>query len=214
VLASLFLPLAEAVARAALPLLQMLAGINNLPKLNLPLPTPEEIGAIAERIAGTPPFRVIEVVTVLALAGLVFLLAVRRFRLLRNPDALDEDRESILTRELVWHQFRSMFGRKAKLAEPTAPPFLVLAGDDPRIAIRLAYQAMLAWAYKHSGPRPPGDSPNAYANRLNNNNPTAQAVIDTLTQAYVRARYGGPVSLEDAQHAQAAMELLRGKGLE
>lgn len=213
-LALLLLPLAEMVARALLPILQALAGINNIPRLNLPLPTPEEINAVAERIARTPPFRIIEVVTVLALAGLIFLLAVRRFRLLRDPNAIEEDRESILSRELVWNQLRSLFGHRSKSSEAAAPPFLALAGDDPRTAIRLAYQAMLAWAQKQTGPRPPGETPIAYAYRLARSVPSAHEAVTALTQTYVNARYGGPISAEDVQRAQAAMALLQGIGLE
>jgi hypothetical protein len=202
----LLMPIAEMIARALLPILQSLTGLNDLPKLSLPIPTPEEIAAAAEQIARTPPFRIIEIIIVLAIAGLIFLLAVRRFRLLANPNNDNEDRESILSRELLWSQLKALFVRNRSDAASLVPPFFVLDGDDPRLVIRRAYQAMLAWGEQHVTARQPGQTPTQYAHRLSLTAPRKSNAITDLTHAYMRARYGENVSVDDAREAQTAIK--------
>jgi hypothetical protein len=108
-------------------------------------------------------------------------------------------------------QLFNLFHRKPSV--PAAqPPFLPLAGprDDPRLMVRRAYQAMLAWALSLSLPaRRAGQTPQAYAETIAQSLPQGRPDLDVLTRAYLAARYAaeGP-SLEEARSAQGAVRQL------
>jgi hypothetical protein len=181
----------------------------------LELPQPEEVAERGVEVIEQNPWlaaaRDLTVVLVLlAAVGLVLWWAVRRFS--RPPRReVDEQRESIATRELVWGQLRSLLRRRPAPAGP-ALPYLALsgAGDDPRLIVRRAYQAMLAWAQSASQPRAAGQTPATYGEALARAWPQARQAIGTLTGAYERARYApdGP-SLAEARSAEGALAELR-----
>ena len=151
-------------------------------------------------------------VAIVSLIALVFWWAVRRFASRARRDA-DETRESIATRELLWAQLRNLLRRRRR-AEPALSAYLPLSGanDDPRRIVRQAYQAMLEWAPVLSLPRRrAGQTPAAYAETLRQAIPEGEAAIETLTGAYVLARYAADAPSRDvAQASLSAIKHLRG----
>ena len=142
--------------------------------------------------------------------GLIFGPAVRRFRSARMID-VDETRESILSRQLLWAQLKSLFSHRNGRPPAAASLYLALVGppDDARLIVRRAYQTMLDWAYALSLPRAAGQTPRAYAEVLAGALPQGQEAIATLTNAYVHARYAAEApSLEEARNAQGALAQL------
>jgi len=208
-LSILLLPVAEALARAIAPLLKLLIGLSAiLPKINFNAPTPEEINAAARQLARTPPFRLLEVVILIALLVLIFIIAVRRFRLFGLTNTDDETRESIFSRDLLWKQLKNLFARPVSPTAPTLPPFLALdpASTDPRLAVRRAYQTFLAWAQARKQTRTPQQTPFRYAQSLSSALPQARDPITTITDAYVRARYGQAISVDEARQVERAVQ--------
>jgi hypothetical protein len=147
---------------------------------------------------------------VLALV-LLFWWAVRRFSR-RSRGNADETRESIATRDLLLNQLLALFRRRPPGAAPE-PAYLALSGpnDDPRLMVRRAYQAMLEWAPALSLPmRRAGQTPAAYAEILRQALPEGGPAIETLTGAYVLARYAAEApSLDMARSAAGAVNQLR-----
>ncbi|HKZ70038.1 MAG TPA: DUF4129 domain-containing protein [Anaerolineales bacterium] len=209
----LVLPIINLFVQAVLwPLLQTLLRFSaNAPQLDLGPLSPEEIAATAARIARTPPFRFFEVIVLLCIAVFVFMVAVRRFRLLATANDADEIRESVLSRELLWSQLKSLFARQSHSFTPTLPNFLTLHGppDDPRLIVRRAYQSMLTWATARNLARAPRQTPMMYAEALYRAVPSAAESIARLTAAYLRARYGEHVTEEEAGLARQVVEQLQ-----
>lgn len=132
--------------------------------------------------------------------------ALRRFHWLTNPDA-EEQRDSILSRELLLKQLRNLFRRPASAGGPPLPPYLPLLNSDPRARIRRAYQAMLEWAKRKGWPRAAGQTPVQYAAALIQNQPPAREALAALTHHYQQARYSAePLEAADAQAAESAVE--------
>jgi hypothetical protein len=208
-LSILLLPIAEAIARAIAPLLKLLLGLSlALPKLGFSVPTPEEINAAARELARTPPFRLIEVAVLLALLAVFFIIAVRRLRLFGLNDSADETRESIFSRDLLWQQLKTLLARRAVASPIATPPFLALDpfSNDPRLIVRRAYQDLLVWAQARQQSRNPQQTPAHYARSLGHTWPTARPALETLTDAYLRARYGQHISAEEARQAERAVQ--------
>jgi len=139
------------------------------------------------------------------------MVAVRRFRLLATANDADEIRESVLSRELLWSQFKSLFARQSHSFTPTLPNFLTLHGppDDPRLIVRRAYQSMLTWATARNLARAPRQTPMMYAEAIYRAVPSAAESIARLTAAYLRARYGEHVTEEEAGLARQVVEQLQ-----
>jgi hypothetical protein len=147
---------------------------------------------------------------VLMALAVIFWLAARRLGLLRTLDE-DEQRESILSGDLLWAQLRQLFRRRRVAADKSAA-YLQLNGspDDARLRVRRAYQGMLEWAQSIRLPRAAGQTPGSYARLLAGAVPEAHDAIDILTQAYVQARYADEApAVETARSAEgAAAQLL------
>ena len=148
---------------------------------------------------------------IVAAVVLVFWWAVRRFTGRARRDA-DETRENIATRELLLAQLKNLLHRRQRDGA-ARPAYLALSGanDDPRLIVRRAYQAMLEWAPVLSLPaRRAGQTPAAYAETLRQALPEGEAAIETLTGAYVLARYAAEApSMDVAQAAMSAIKHLR-----
>lgn len=182
--------------------------------LNVRLPrlfSPEDF----ERFVNSPAVRTSSrwgiLLVLLGVMGVVFWLAVRR---LSGPAPLnaDETRESILSRQLLWAQLKRLLARRRPQAASSPPPFLALSGpaDDPRLIVRRAYQALLAWAQTVRPPRAPGQTPKQYAEGLTLAVPAGEEAITTLTEAYVRARYSAEApAMEEARKAESAVSQLQ-----
>jgi hypothetical protein len=85
-----------------------------------------------------------------------------------------------------------------------------LAGDEPRVAVRRVYQAMLAWAAARGQSREPHQTPAMYADVLAAALPPASAALGTLTEVYVHARYANePPTPDDARLAAASLDTLQ-----
>lgn len=189
--------------------------------LQLPqLPTLPEFGetagatlnAILESTAFKATSRSFTVLIILLVFALLFALAIRHFLKLTSRE-IDETRESVLTKELLLAQLRNLFARPRPAGPPApVPPYLALAGapDDPRLIIRRAYQAMLEWAKQRGLPRLAGETPQKYAETLQQSLPATREALTTLTQAYIPTRYSTTApSLEDARRAENAIAQLK-----
>jgi hypothetical protein len=147
---------------------------------------------------------------IIAALGLLFWWAVRRFARRKAGDS-DETRESIASRELLMAQIKNLFTPRRRAA--LEPAYLSLSGsnDDPRLMVRRAYQAMLEWAASLSLPtRHAGETPAAYAAILRDALPEGGPAIETLTGAYVQARYAADApSMDVARAAISAINQLR-----
>ncbi len=143
--------------------------------------------------------------------ALLFWWAVRRFTRRARHD-VDETRESIATRALLLAQLKSLLPRRRTKTSPDAA-FLALSGasDDPRLIVRRAYQAMLAWASGLSLPaRRAGETPTAYSEILRQALPEGAPAFEILTGAYVQARYAAEApSMDVARAALGAINHLR-----
>ncbi len=173
-----------------------------------PPSTPEAAGNTAVILGNRGLF------TLVALGVFIVLIwfALRRFLSQPNAEA-DETRESIVSFELMMGQLKKLFSRRrpAGAARPL-PPYLPLTGppDDPRLIVRRAYQALLAWAQTLRPPRAPGQTPSQYAAVLTLAVPEGEEAIAALTDAYVRVRYSAEApSLEEAHNVEGAVAQLQ-----
>jgi hypothetical protein len=182
--------------------------------LTLPLPRIFDVELI-EALLHSPAMHIsvrwLALVLLVAGGGLIFWLALRRALASPLADG-DEVRDSILSGPLIWAQLRGLLARRRQRPERGSPPYLPLAGpgDDPRLIVRRAYQAMLEWALSIPLPRAAGQTPGAYADALAGLVPEGREAIQRLTGVYLLARYAAEApSLEDARFAEGAVACLR-----
>ena len=141
----------------------------------------------------------------LILFVLAAIWALRRSGLLsrHNPD---EIRESIASRELLIDQLKHLLKRLRRRREPDRGLYLPLSGDDPRRAVRQAYQEFLEWARIRLRARAPYQTPSMYAQRLGGLSEAQQEPVSRLTTLYLRARYAADeLTPDEAQSARAAL---------
>jgi len=168
---------------------------------------------LAEESAEVPAiFTVIlQVILVLGLIGVIvaiFYLATRGRRKRRAllEEEVIETRETVLSADLLRDQLQDLLN---SLRRPRAPPiFLDLSSaDDPRRVIRELYQRVLQRAIDLSLPRRRGQTPETYRGTLSDLCPGEDGDLETLTDAYVVARYGTkPPEQEQVQSAQQAFQ--------
>jgi Domain of unknown function (DUF4129) len=206
--ALIILPIGELIGRALWPILQFFVGLSANFQLRSLGPTPEQINDVAQQLARTPPFRVIEIALILLVLIIVFRLAVRRWRLLKSVKDEEETHESVFSQELLWDQLKQLFTRRTTPAKANPPPYLALEGvaEDPRLIVRQAYQTFLAWAKSNEQERLPHQTPAMLGAALSETTPQFKKELATLTQIYTQARYGQAVSKEEAAQAQEAVQ--------
>jgi hypothetical protein len=209
--------LAFVLAWLLAPVLKYLA--EAIRQINFQLPRPPNLQAASKQtldfFARYPALnfarRGLVLFVIVAVLVLVFWWAVRRFALRTRGDN-DETRENIATPELLLTQLKNLLNRRHR-GGAAQPAYLTLAGarDDPRLMVRRAYQAMLEWAPAISLPaRRAGQTPAAYAETLRQALPAGEAAFETLTGAYVQARYAAEApSMEAARAATGAIIQLR-----
>jgi hypothetical protein len=151
------------------------------------------------------------VLILLAGIALVFWLALNRLGQ-RRASGVEETREGIASRALIGQQLGGLLRRLWPGGRQKLTPFVKLHGQphEPRLIIRRAYQAMLAWASESlEQPREPAQTPGAYAERLSARLPQAGQALGILTAAYLKARYApaAPTAAEAEQARQAAAYL-------
>lgn len=136
----------------------------------------------------SPELRLILVLLFLSLGALsLFWLAWRQRRRQIGRDGVVEERQSIGSLDLLLDQLGKLLKRL-----PPVEPFLDLSSIvGPRRAIRLLYQHILAAAKSAGHPRAPGQTPSSYENSLSRVLPAQRSDLQTLTEAYLAARYGG-----------------------
>lgn len=150
-----------------------------------------------------PPilFQIFQTVAILAGILLVVWLLTRALRKREEkvePDGIVEERESILSTDLLKAQLQGLFDG---LRRRRPPPFLEL-GDlqDTRRTVRQVYQTVLAQADALESPRRWGQTPDRYEETLIALYPEGQGAWDTITHVYDSARYSTePPTTEEAQ---------------
>lgn len=149
------------------------------------------------------------IVLILIVFALLAIWALRRSGLLSRRN-LDETRESIATRDLLRRQWQSFLARRRKRSTVASSQYLTLSGDDPRQAVRRAYQGFLEWARVRTPGRAPHQTPTMYAQKVGELSEVPQESVDQLTALYLRARYANDrLTSEEAQIAQSALVRLQ-----
>jgi hypothetical protein len=181
-----------------------------------PIPTPDQddLEKIEQTVRNLPPgldvaLRIILALGIVLMIVTVFLIAMRR-RKTRLTSGIVEARESVWSWDLMKEQLASLLRRPRRDASP--PPFLPLLGDavDPRLAIRAAYQNLLALALEKGYPRASAETPYSYIRKLLTLVPDQEQTLRTITDAYVVARYSQqPPSSAQATAAWEAVEQIR-----
>ncbi|MCC7358157.1 MAG: DUF4129 domain-containing protein [Anaerolineales bacterium] len=194
------------------PVIRALTGRLDSAFVFSPLPTLEETGQQTLSFLEQHPMlnvarQGLSLLVVVMVIGLVFWFALQRFNRGGRRN-LDEERDSIATRDLLLAQLRALLFRP-RAGPAAASGYLALAGprDDPRLMVRRTYQTLLEWAPASSLPRrTAGQTPAAYASALAEALPQATDAIDALTHTYVLARYADEApSLAEAHAAQSAL---------
>lgn len=207
-LALVFLPLGEMLGRLIWSVLNLFINLGNNLQLRSLGPSPEQVNALAQSLARTPPFRAIEIVIGVLVMLVLFRLAVRRLRLLRRLAGDEDQHETILTRDLLLTQLKTLFRARKQTQPAPTPPYLALEGaeGDPRLRVRAAYQAFLEWAARHNQARLPHQTPEHLAQALGQALPQHQQAVALLTRIYSQARYGLSITADEAVQAQTALQ--------
>jgi hypothetical protein len=150
-----------------------------------------EIEQGASASAGLPPNlgRIVLSIVIIGTLLLVFYLVWRRRGHRRQNSLSLEDRDSIMTRDMLLDQMRewlnSLRPRRAEVLFEQN-----LDASDPRQAIRLLYRRLLQSARKLGRPRAPGQTPASFGRLLVSLVPTESEGVEQVTQRYVAVRYG------------------------
>lgn len=106
---------------------------------------------------------------------------------------------------------RAQWGReRPSLPRPTPPRFIRLNALSPRDKVRYFYLSTVRRAGEKGVPRAPQETPLEYVRDLETNWPDAREDIETLTTAFVEARYGrDPISPKAVNPIQAAWRRAR-----
>jgi hypothetical protein len=148
-------------------------------------------------------------VIALVLFAAAVIWALHRSGLLSRRN-FEETHESIASRELLIDQLKHLLKRLRRKREAEKGLYLPLSGDDPRLAVRRAYQEFLEWARVRLQPRLPAQTPTHYAERLGHLSAAHQESASRLTALYLRARYAkDQLTPDDVQAAQSALARLQ-----
>lgn len=142
---------------------------------------------------------------IVALAVLILLSALRRYRTNRHATLVDEDRESLWSRELVLGQLRAAIRRRR--TEPASTDSSHL-GRTPA-SVREAFRALSFLAQQHGLGRRVAESASSYSQRLVAAWPDTASAIEDLTARYLRVRYGEWTVAADNERARADWEAVR-----
>jgi hypothetical protein len=215
-----------AIAYLILLLLEpLLTWVQTLARPDAPVPQlqlPDFQRQIEEMGQGTTPAsltlgewpRWVGLAGLIVLIGVIFALALRRFRRSAGGET-DEIREMILSGDLLqaqlatlWRNWRDRFRRAP---ERVFDPFLSLEGEvDARRAVRAIYQALLGAAKARGLPRLRSQTPLEYQRTLEEAFPDAQDALNTITSGYQRARYAPqPPPTEHVEWVRQAWNRLR-----
>ena len=175
----------------------------------------EQIDRGASPVASLPANLGPIVLAVVLVSGLllVFYLVWRRRGRRRRSTPAIEDRDSIMTRDMLLEQLREWWGGlRPRRAEGLYAQDLDAA--DPRQAVRLLYRRLLQSARRLGRPRARGQTPASFGRSLTSLVPAQGDDVQAVTQRYVAVRYGDrEPSPEQVQAAHSAVERLE-KALE
>lgn len=149
--------------------------------------------------------RGLSVAVVVAVLVLVLLSALRRYRTFWRDEEVDEQRESLWSRDLALAQLRRAFARQR------APRVDRAAIDLTRLpaSVREAYRYLGVLAQRRGVERGLAESASDFSRRLADSWPEVGGPIDDLTARYLRVRYGEEPDEQDRVAARAAWETVR-----
>jgi hypothetical protein len=206
-LAYLFALLLQPLIARLLAMMAQLAG-----KIPIaPVATPQPTEQVVEQVTAVPDaYRWLALVVMVMVALFIFALALRRLRA-RPVATSDEERESILSTELLQSQLAALWQRLRGRFAAASERFLSLAGEGTtRQHIRRLYQQLLVATSARNQPRRRGQTPQEYAHALAGQLPLTQTTLATLTALYDHARYAGEepssIAAEQAQQSWAELE--------
>ena len=200
--------LLEAVLRAT-SLDRWLQQLAQQPPITIDVPPPA-----AEVLGIFPPWLQTVIRIFFALLPILLilgLLMLARRRMKRQPSA-GEERESLWSWSGLADDLRDLLAglRGSQRSGGLRAALAALRGGDPASRVRRSYIRLLLLGEAHERPRPAPQTPHEYAPSAGALLPAAAQPVDTLTDAYERARYNpNGVTAADAdaaEHAWAAIE--------
>lgn len=207
----IFVVIAYGLSFILQPLLRWLLGLfatKQQRQLLQPPSPPPALPSLTTTTATVPDvYRWIALGVFILVVIVIFALVLRRLRAAQNEE-FDEERESILSADLLQDQlarlFQKLFGRLRSASAQN--PFLSLADEhDTRRMIRNAYQNFLAAAVDLGQARSQSQTPREYQQQVAQELPEAASLLATLTEHYDYARYAiEPPTPEAAIAAQQA----------
>lgn len=168
------------------PLIQRLLERLNLDPELLESLSPEpaetvEATEVVERAPVPDEYRWLGLVIIGIITLVVFALVIRRLST-SDTEVLDEERESILSADLLQDQLSSLWDRlRGRFQTQDADdPFMPLDGEESRRRIRAVYQRLLAAAHDVGQPREPAATPVEYEERLTRTRQDAGSINSAL----------------------------------
>lgn len=202
-------PLIKAVAEMFADLLRRLLEWFDSIGLNVDLNVMQSINNFLQSPGFQVAVRGVLTVVVLIAVFIAIVWALYRSGLLSRRN-FEETRDSIASRELLIDQLKHLLNRLRRKREADRGLYLPLSGDDPRRAVRQAYQEFLEWARVRIRPRAPYQTPTMYAQKIGSLSEAQQEPVGRLTALYLRARYAAdPLTSDEAQAAQSALVRLQ-----
>jgi hypothetical protein len=189
-----------------------LQGLANQP-LELGAPPPPANGVLAI----FPPWLQVVLRVFFALLPILLILALlllARSRA-RRRETTDEERESLWSWAGLAEDLRGLLGslRAPARAGGLRAVLAGLRGGDPASRIRRSYIRLLLLGEQRQQPRGIPQTPHEYAPTAGALLPLAAQPVDTLTEAYERARYNPDgVSADDAEAAERAWAAIEQAG--
>jgi hypothetical protein len=190
------------------PLIERLVALLQEAQLFTPLEQPEATPTpmLPEVTPATLPdaYRWLALAVFLLAVVAIFALVLRKLRA-APAELIDEERESILSADLLGNQLSQLwqkwFGRHG-----TEGGFLSLEGEpESRRRVRQVYQELLAAARTLGRARPPDQTPTEYQRPLAAERTEVAPAVAAMTAHYNHARYAPePPSPEAAERAQQA----------
>lgn len=197
------------LVQALMPLIQrllaMLAALELIQPQEQPEATPMPETPAFDPATIPDPYRWLALALSLLAVLLIFALVLRKLR--NTPvEEIDEERESILSAELLKDQLASLWRRWFGGLAERLSPFLSLDGEaETRRIIRLSYQGLLAAATGFGQARLRGQTPTEFRLQLAEKLRDSVEPLTAMTERYNQARYApDPPSVEDATATQQA----------
>lgn len=126
------------------------------------------------------------VAIVVPLVIFIVLRSLRRYQNNEREEEVDEERESLWSRDMVAGQLRDLFG-KWNLRSARGHP-LDLTREPT--SVRDAYRYLTVLAARHGDARSPSETPSAFSSRMQETWSDVDPEIADLTDRYLRVRYG------------------------